>query len=115
MNPPSSPIDSPEYPADLRSVAQLLDFLQTGGPTAMDCRELLEVIARYVDLEAVGGHPAEWMPCVDLHLEDCDHCQELYEVLRLLSHQLPSMDQELEGVWEEVRRQAGAGAETGPG
>lgn len=109
MNPEPQPLDSSDESADLQAVAQLVAFLQSGGPIGMDCRELLEVVARYVDLEATGAEPADWMPGVDLHAEDCDHCHELVDVLRQLTQQRPSLDQDLETVWEQVRLLAGAG------
>lgn len=108
---PQAEFATPAGPAEGETLQALLDFLRHGGPTEMDCRELLEVIARYVDLEATGAAPDEAMPGVGLHLEDCDHCHELYEVLQHLELQRPSLEQELEQVWEEVRALT---AEPGP-
>lgn len=86
---------------------QLITYLVDGEPDGMDCRDLLDIIARYVDLEALGGTPDAWMPAVNGHLGACDHCQDLHEVLLLLALRDEALGPDLAEIWERVREQAG--------
>lgn len=107
---------SHDSPAGDDGLRQLIAYLVDGEPDGMDCRDLLDVIARYVDLEALGGTPDAWMPAVNGHLGACDHCQDLHEVLLLLALRDEALGPDLEEIWERVREQAGVlGAEAARG
>ena len=102
------PTASVDALSDGDAVLQVIAFLMASEPEGMDCKDLLDVIARYVDLEALDGQPPGWMPGVDGHLHVCDHCHELYEVLSLLAQRDGSVDGDLERIWELVREEADA-------
>jgi hypothetical protein len=109
---PSFPIAAVEpashaFPTGEDAWRHLIAYLVEGEPDGMDCRDLLDVIARYVDLEALGGTPDAWMPGVNGHIGACDHCQDLYEVLLLLVGRDETQRSDLEELWERVRQQAG--------
>lgn len=48
----------------------------------IDCGELYDVLAQFVDLELAGQQAASILPYVEPHLEQCPDCRELYETLR---------------------------------
>lgn len=82
--------------------------LMAAEPAEMDCQGLLEIIARYVDLEQLGGQPAAWMPAVPVHLGACDHCSELYDILFALANQVESQPEDVPASWLDTWEGTGA-------
>jgi len=48
----------------------------------LDCDQVFEILARYVDVEIGGGRPRTCFPGVEHHLRQCPHCYDLYLGLR---------------------------------
>lgn len=105
---PDEAVADAEAIAQGEQAQQLIAFLMAAEPDCIDCRDLLDVIARYVDLEALHGLPPDWMPDVDGHLDHCGDCQELYQVLRSLARSDAAAAGDLERIWERVREQVRA-------
>lgn len=51
----------------------------------IDCGQLSELIARYVDLEVDGANAPRLLPLVHQHLEQCNACSELHATLHELA------------------------------
>lgn len=47
----------------------------------IDCEQVFELIAQYVDLEVSGADARRLLPLVSQHLKQCDGCYELHETL----------------------------------
>jgi predicted anti-sigma-YlaC factor YlaD len=62
----------------IRKIAQTQD-------EEISCSECLDLVSRYVDLELAGENAGQEMPQVKLHLDQCQVCQEEYELLRELA------------------------------
>ena len=101
-------VSTPDDWAADGAAQQLIAFLMASDPDSMDCREILDVIARYVDLEALSGQSPDWMYPINTHLDACDHCHELYDVLRFLASRGDTLDPDLEQLWDRVHAETGA-------
>lgn len=51
----------------------------------ISCSECLDQVSQYVDLDLETGEAARRMPELKHHLDQCQVCQEEYEVLRDLA------------------------------
>ena len=74
----------------------------------IDCNQLSELLAQYVDSEVLGGDAARLYPVVRQHLNQCDDCAEFHEMLfeiALLESQnrLPVVEDLLEGILDDGR------------
>jgi hypothetical protein len=94
---------SPLGTTDAQAIRMFVQDLIASEPEAMDCQNLLEIVARYVDLDHLGGQPAEWMPGVVAHLGACDHCAELYDVLHALADQVEGPPPDVSAGWQGLR------------
>ncbi len=75
----------------------------------LDCTAVVDIIARYVDLEVAGDAPGLDLPGIPIHLDLCPHCAEMYEALSQVARleacgQLPDVD----ALWHELAVLAGA-------
>ncbi len=60
---------------------RLVERLLTDHPEDLDCAVVVDIIARYVDLEVAGAAPGLDQPGIPIHLDLCPHCAEMYEAL----------------------------------
>jgi hypothetical protein len=65
----------------------------------IDCRAVMEVLARYVEISLGGEEPGQpaALPPLDTHFQHCEPCAEVYRALRELAHleaqgRLPEID-----------------------
>lgn len=66
---------------DREEVERLIYRILATEDEEIDCQQLSELIARYVDLEVAGADALRLLPLVYQHLEQCDACAELHDVL----------------------------------
>jgi hypothetical protein len=69
----------------------------------IDCGQVAELVARYVDLEVAGEAASQLLPKVRQHIGQCDTCAELYETLLELAlledrNALPDADRLLDEI-----------------
>lgn len=65
--------------------SQLIRRVRDTQAEEIDCSACLDQVSQYVDLELAHGDPAERMPQVKQHLEQCGVCFEEYQLLRDLA------------------------------
>jgi predicted anti-sigma-YlaC factor YlaD len=47
----------------------------------IDCDQCFEVLDRFAELKLAGKRPAEALPLVEEHLQNCRYCREEFEAL----------------------------------
>lgn len=62
-------------------IEQLIYRILATRDEEIDCDQVFELIARYVDLEVSGEDVARLLPLVYQHLVQCNKCSELHETL----------------------------------
>jgi hypothetical protein len=77
----------------------------------LDCEGMLDVIARYVEVEISGEEALAVASGAPLHMRQCDECAELYATLALLvtleeAGELPTLD----NLWSDLRARVGDAA-----
>lgn len=88
---------------DHDEVEQLIYRILATEDEEIDCNQVFELVARYVDLEVSGEDVPRLMPLVYRHLVQCDMCLELHDTLRDLAVMkeqgtLPDVDVLLDGI-----------------
>ncbi len=88
---------------DHHEIEQLIERILATEDEEIDCDQVFELIARYVDLEVSGEEVAELLPLVYQHLVQCDRCSDLHDTLYELSVMeeqgtLPEVDDLLEDI-----------------
>lgn len=68
-----------------KEIERLVYRILTTEDEEIDCGQLFELIARYVDLEVSGEEASRLLPMVHQHLEQCDACSELHDMLHELA------------------------------
>ncbi len=66
-------------------IEELIYRILTTEDEEIDCGQLSELIARYVDLEVDGANAPQLLPLVHQHLEQCNACSELHAALHELA------------------------------
>lgn len=92
---------------DTRAYRFLGNVLSTED-VELDCEHVMEVIARYVDVEIATGEAPRDGDGVPLHLKHCYHCEQMYQALHAIAEMeaegsLPAVD----GLWSELRAALG--------
>jgi hypothetical protein len=81
-----------------------LHTLVTTRDSEVDCEAVMQVIARYVEVEARGDCPSVVADGLPLHFQHCPHCAEMYRALLHLAEleaggRLPDLDE----LWVDLR------------
>ena len=89
------------------------DFIESifaADDTPLDCSSLMDVIARYVELEALGEDPTRFAGGVPQHCDACPVCAELYGALLAVARLEAAGDlPEAGALWAELRDATRAG------
>jgi predicted anti-sigma-YlaC factor YlaD len=83
----------------MRKIDQLRWWLQRVYKTQdeeIDCAQLYDTIAQFVDMQVSGQDAAQILPLVQQHLDQCPDCHDLYESLRTMA------ELEAEGRLDEI-------------
>ncbi len=65
-------------PATIRGIVQMLKATQ---PLEIGCDECFEQLDRFAELYLADKSPAEALPLVQAHLDNCHDCREEFEAL----------------------------------
>ncbi len=69
-------------------VKKLVRQVLATRPKEIDCDECLEMLDRFVEMTLEERNAAEALPLVEQHLEQCDCCQEEFQALLSVLHNL---------------------------
>jgi hypothetical protein len=88
---------------DHNELEQLIYRILATENEEIDCDQVFELIARYVDLEVAGEEATQLLPLVYKHLVQCDRCSDLHNTLydlAMLEEQdaLPDVDDLLDDI-----------------
>ncbi|MFQ5854900.1 MAG: anti-sigma factor [Anaerolineae bacterium] len=66
-------------------IEQLIYRILATEGEEIDCDQVFELIARYVDMEVAGEDATRLLPLVHQHLVQCNNCSELHDTLHELA------------------------------
>ncbi len=75
---------------------EILDKIYNTQDEEIDCGELYDAVARFVDMEISGADAAAILPLVHQHLGECPPCYDLYDALHAIA------ELEAEGRLDEI-------------
>lgn len=65
----------------------LLNFVLENDEVCLNCQDCYDLLDQYVEMLGDNTSPAEVMPLVKQHLEQCSYCDELLETLLVMLHE----------------------------
>jgi len=87
-----------------KRIRRFLELILTTEDEELDCAGLMQVIDRYVEVDARGDDPTAVHSGVPHHLHQCADCAELYNtLLNLVQLEETGEIPEIDALWAELR------------